>query len=90
MPNPLPQEPIVDDVPWSEGLTAYDQAHLIVYLRLLDAAADGATADEMARVVLGIDPREEPQRAQKSLASHLRRARWMTEHGFKHLLEPRT
>lgn len=90
MPNPLPQAPIVDDVPWSDGLTAYDQAHLIVYLRLLDAEADGATADEMARVVLGIDPREEPHRAQRALASHLRRARWMTEHGFKRLLEPRT
>lgn len=88
MPKPIAQLPILDDVPWSDGLTAYDHAHLAVYLRLLDAEADGAAPDEMARVVLGIDPVKEPRRAQEALTSHLRRARWMTERGFKHLLEP--
>lgn len=89
MPTPTPQAPLLDDVPWSDGLTPYDQAHFVVYLRLLDAEAEGAAPDEMARVVLGIDPAKEPHRAQQALASHLRRARWMTERGFEHLLEPR-
>ena len=81
------EAPISDNVPWSERITAYDEAHFVVYLRLLDADSDGATADEMARVVLEIDPAKEPERAQKAVASHLRRARWMTEHGYRRLLE---
>src|SRR5487761_1194212 len=32
---------IADDVPWSDTITAYDEAHFVVYLRLLDAVADG-------------------------------------------------
>jgi hypothetical protein len=77
---------IADEVPWSDKLTDYDERHFIVYLRLLDASADGATEDEMSRIVLGIDATKEPQRARKALESHLRRARWMTEHGYRHLL----
>ena len=77
---------IADDVPWSDTITAYDEAHFVVYLRLLDAVADGANDDEMARIVLGIDPQREPERARRALESHLRRARWMTEKGYRHLL----
>ncbi|HVB18369.1 MAG TPA: DUF2285 domain-containing protein [Stellaceae bacterium] len=77
---------IADDVPWSDTITAYDEAHFVVYLRLLDASADGASDEEMARIVLGIDPRREPERARRALESHLRRARWMTETGYRHLL----
>jgi type VI secretion system activator RovC-like protein len=76
---------LVEDVPWSDSITAYDEAHFVVYVRLLDAAADGASADEMARIVLGIDPLKESERAQRMVASHLRRARWMTEHGYREL-----
>lgn len=75
--------PIIDDVPWSEGITEYDESHLVVYLRLLDAEADGATPEDMARVVLGIDPTKEPQRAAKAVESHLRRAKWMSEQGHQ-------
>jgi hypothetical protein len=77
---------IADEVPWSDEVTAYDEAHFTVYVRLLDAEADGATAEEMARVVLGIDPARAPKRARKALDSHLRRAHWMTECGYRHLL----
>lgn len=77
---------VATEVPWSETLTDYDRAHLALYLRLLDAEADGATHDDMARIVLGIDPRGEPQRAKKAVVSHLRRALWMTEHGYRDLL----
>lgn len=78
--------PIADDVQWSDGITAYDEAHFVVYLRLLDADADGANVDDMARTVLGIDPAKEPERAQKAVVSHLRRARWMTEHGYQRFI----
>ena len=78
--------PIADQVPWSDSITAYDEAHLVVYLRLLDASADGASRDEMAEVILGIDPTSEPRRAASAVDSHLRRARWMTQTGYRHLL----
>ena len=80
--NPI----IADEVPWSESITDYDESHYVVYLRLLDATKDGASADEMARVVLGIDPAREPDRAEKAVSSHLRRAQWMCEKGYRHLL----
>jgi hypothetical protein len=75
------------EVPWSDGLTDYDRNHFVVYLRLLDACAAGASDAEMSRIVLGIDPTKEPARAKSALESHLRRARWMTEHGYRHLLQ---
>jgi hypothetical protein len=77
---------ISDEVPWSDGLTAYDESHLIVYVRLLDALAEGASQAEMARIILGIDPAKEPARAHKAVSSHLKRAQWMTESGYRHLL----
>lgn len=78
---------IADEVPWSDHLTEYDEEHFITYLRLLDAAAECACKEEMARIVLGIDPAKEPERALRALDSHLARARWMTEHGYRHLLK---
>lgn len=78
---------ILDDAPWSDGLTDYDREHFVVYLRLLDACADGAKDDEMCKIVLGIDPGKEPDRAKRALESHLKRARWMTENGYRHLLQ---
>jgi hypothetical protein len=85
--NEPPDNPeIADDVPWVGGITDYDRSHLVIYLRLLDASADGASSEEMARIILGIDPAEHPRRAQRAVASHLRRARWMAESGYRHLL----
>lgn len=77
---------IADEVPWSDTITPYDEAHFVVYLRLLDASADGASVEEMARTVLGIDPIKEPDRAQRAVNSHLKRAQWMTAKGFRHLM----
>lgn len=77
---------VSDEVPWSETLTLYDETHLVTYLRLLDASDDGASMDEMAQVVLSIDPARDPDRAARAVSSHLRRARWMTETGCRHLL----
>jgi len=85
-PKP-PLDPDVDDVaPENDCLTPYDYEHLITYLRLLDAEADGADWTEVARIVLHIDPTNEPVRARRAWESHLARAKWMTERGYKHLL----
>ncbi len=76
----------VDDVPWSDEITPYD-AHLILYVRLLDACAAGASENDIVRVLFGIDPVKEPARARRTLETHQRRAHWMTEEGYKPFLE---
>jgi hypothetical protein len=77
----------VDDVaPTAAILTGYDERHLVTYLRLLDADSDGADWQEVARIVLHIDPATEPSRARRAWETHLARARWMTEKGYRHLL----
>lgn len=86
MTKPAKEAAISDEIPSADAITAYDEAHFGVYLRLLDADADGATLDEMAQIILGIDPAKEPDRAQRIVKDHLRRARWMTEHGYRWLL----
>jgi hypothetical protein len=67
-------------------LTGYDQQHLITYLRLLDADAEGTDWRDVANIVLHIDPDREPERAKRAWESHLARAKWMTENGYSHLL----
>ena len=67
-------------------LTDYDRAHLATYLRLLDAASEGAPWEEVARIVLELDPALEPDRARRAHETHLARARWLTEHGYRDLL----
>lgn len=75
-----------DQPPNSETLTPYDERHFITYLRLLDAADDGADWREAVRIIFGLDPERERQRARTVHDSHLARARWMTETGYRHLL----
>ena len=67
-------------------MTDYDRAHLAIYLRLLDAQAEGAPWEDVARILLGIDPAREPDRARQAHETHLARARWLTEHGYRDLL----
>ena len=81
-----PSSPIADAPPSEERLTDYDQAHLAIYLRLLDAAQENAPWDEVARLVLGIDASTQPHRARHAHESHLARARWLTDHGYRGLL----
>ncbi len=78
--------PLLDEPPWSDHVTDYDRAHFDVYLRLLDASAEGAEEHEIIQVVLGLDASQEPERARRMFESHLRRARWMTETGYRDLL----
>ena len=86
MPKPPLDPPVADQAPDSDIL-GYDHEHLVTYLRLLDADAEGADWAEVARIVLHIDPSREPDRARRAWESHLARARWMTKHGYRHLLE---
>ena len=78
---------IADEVPWADGITSYDEDHFITYLRLLDAEAEGADWREVARIVLRRDSDAEPDRARQCWEAHLERARWMTEHGYRYLLD---
>jgi hypothetical protein len=86
MQKPPLDADVADLAPMSPVLTGYDKQHLVTYLRLLDAAEDGADWREVAAIALHIDPEREPDRARRALESHLARARWMTEHGYRHLL----
>ncbi|MCR6631473.1 MAG: DUF2285 domain-containing protein [Magnetospirillum sp.] len=90
MPTPDRHAPVADEAPSGDALTAYDELHLIHYLRLLDAAAEGADWREVARIVLDIDPDREPDRAWRAHETHLARARWMTRTGYRHLLTRNT
>ncbi|MGH6707807.1 MAG: DNA -binding domain-containing protein [Bradyrhizobium sp.] len=86
MRNPPLDPDIANVAPTEPALTGYDQEHLVTYLRLLDADTEGADWREVARIVLHIDPDREPDRARHAFDSHLARAKWMTEHGYRHLL----
>ena len=80
-------DPAVDDhAPAVNVLTDYDQEHLITYLRLLDADAEGCGWTEAVYTLLQIDPSREPKRARRAFESHLARAKWMTEQGYLLLL----
>jgi hypothetical protein len=72
--------------PAGPALTDYDVEHLITYLRLLDADAEGADWREVTRIVLRLDPDCEPDRARQSFDSHLARAKWMSGAGHRHPL----
>jgi len=76
----------LDEPPISQTLTAYDRDHMVLYLRLLDAARDGADWREAAQLLFGLDPALEPARCQHIHDTHLARAQWMTEHGYRQLV----
>jgi len=86
MQNPPLDPDVADTAPTDAVLTAYDEQHLVTYLRLLDADADGADWREVAKVVLHIDPAREPDRARTAFDSHQARAKWMAASGYRHLL----
>ncbi|MDZ5696740.1 DNA -binding domain-containing protein [Chelativorans sp. M5D2P16] len=79
------KQSLSDEVPWSDSLTVYDNEHFTIYMRLLDASADEASEEEMAELILGIDPVKEPERARKAVRSHLDRANWIVTTGYKEL-----
>ncbi len=74
------------EAPSVDAITPYDEAHFEIYVRILDASIAGASLGDIAETILGIDPGIEPERALRCARSHLRRAQWMTTHGYRHLL----
>ena len=79
--------PFEDRAPADDCITAYDERHFVTYLRLLDADVEGADWRDAAQIIFGLDSDQDAERAQAVHASHLERARWMTQHGYRHLLE---
>lgn len=82
-----PDRPIADAPPADDHVTLYDRDHFKLYMRLLDAHAAGAPLSEVARILFCIDADAEPERARHVHDSHLDRARWMTEQGYRDLLQ---
>jgi hypothetical protein len=58
----------------------------VTYLRLLDADDEGADWREVAQIVLHRNPAADPDRTRRCWEAHLKRAKWMTESGYRHLL----
>ena len=75
----------LEQAPDGPALTDYDRRHVKLYMRLLDADSDGASWQEAVVILFGICPKKEPQRAKRVHDSHLARARWMTEIGYRQL-----
>lgn len=72
--------------PSDDTLTDYDRKHFVTYLRMLDAHAEDAPWEDVARIVLRIDPVASPEAARRAYQTHLERAQWMTRTGYRQLL----
>jgi len=84
MGQPIPT--LLDEPPFSNTLTSYDREHMKLYLRLLDAERDGADWREAVQILFGLDPDHDPQRCRDIHRTHLARAHWMTERGYRELV----
>ena len=73
--------------PDADRITAYDERHFVTYLRLLDAAEEGADWREVTNILFDLDVDSDPDRARSIYDTHLERARWMTAKGYRQLLE---
>jgi hypothetical protein len=81
MQKPPLDPDVADSAPDDKALTPYDEQHVVTYTRLLQAESEAADWREVARIVLHIDPVQEPDRARNAYLSHLQRAKWVTEQG---------
>ena len=72
-------------LPASPTFTAHDAVHFSTYMQLLTFSSGGASTDEMALEVLGIDPDQDPERAERAVEAHLIRANWLLTSGYKEL-----
>jgi hypothetical protein len=86
MPTIPLQPPVADSAPASHTVTRYDRQHFVTYWRLLDAEAEGADWRDVAKIVLHLDPMLDEDRARQSWRSHLARAHWLADNGYRHLL----
>ena len=72
--------------PESRTLTPYDREHMVLYMRLLDSARDGADWREVVQALFDLDPDQDPDHCRSIHDAHLARARWMTEQGYRELV----
>lgn len=79
------QDVVADEPPWADEVTQYDEVHMVHYLRLLDAEAEGADWHEVARIILQREPDTDAAGAKRCWESHLRRARWVAALRFRQL-----
>ena len=77
----------LDQPPGGAALTAYDRAHLKLYVRLLDAEADGADWREAVRILFGLRP--EVEHEDQLLAPGIDEAAVVAGHGFPENRKPR-
>lgn len=85
--NPELDPDVDDEAPAAAEITAYDELHFVTYLRLLDAKADGADWRVAAQVVLHRDTVRDHGKSRRCWESHLARAEWIAERGYRLLLE---
>jgi len=78
--------PFLDEPLPGQKLTSYDREHMTLYLRLLDADRDGADWREVVQILFGLDPSLDPEKCRRLHATHLARAKWMLESGYRELL----
>jgi hypothetical protein len=83
MQKPPLDPDVADTAPSDSVLTTYDEEYVTTYLRLLNADAHWR---EVTRVVLHIDSNMNLIAPGGAFDSHLSRAKWMTELGYRHLL----
>ena len=86
MLRPRFDAPVADEPPASDQLTDYDTLHVIHYVILLDAERDQVAWEDVAREALLIDPAYDPVRARHAYETHLARAKWMANSGWKQML----
>ena len=84
----MANSPISDLAPDGPDLTAYDRDQMPTYLRLIDAADDGADWREAVEIIFGVDPNADLERARATYDSHLARARWISAQGYQSLVWP--
>jgi len=70
----------VDDV-----VTPYDRAHFKLYLQLLDAEEQGTDWQIATTDIMNLNSEDES--AKSCWQSHLKRAKWMSESGYRQLLD---
>lgn len=78
--------PLAERAPRSPTITAYDEAYFAIYLRLLDAKSKAASEDAMLAIIFDAAPGMNRDKALRALVSHLKRAVWMSDEGYRGLL----
>jgi hypothetical protein len=69
--------------PWEDKLTDYDHRNFKLYMALIEAMAESASLDDMARDYLGFDPQVNPEWSRRVTLSHLERADWVSDFLFR-------